>query len=315
MVFEFAIEPELVATWGNLNNYRFFVDKFGIGESRIMAEYPKLKNWRRRVLAVAPNDGMALQRVTALIQILSESMIARNSVNYDGNLEWLKNAEEEDSNLPFQAILARLNPRKYPNVLNAEIIGVSNNSKWHIQEQLPDVPRQASDIAEAIRPLLNNCHKAIFIDPYFMAKDNWWKWQQPFLKFMECLPIERYALSELRVEFHASADFSDARSSQHFKQRCTERLKDCIPNGLSVRFKRWKEKPLGEKLHDRYLITDIGGVDFSTGIDEGTEGQTQKIALLKLNTYRKIWEDYVSEHPAFFAEDEFTLVGNKIITS
>ncbi|MBU1864375.1 MAG: hypothetical protein KKH94_11985 [Candidatus Omnitrophica bacterium] len=313
MVFEFAIEPELVATWGDFNNYRFFVDKFGIGQSRIMAEYPKLKNWRRKVLVAAPKDGMELERVTALIQILSENMIARNTVNYDGNIEWLENTEKEDSNLPFQAILALSNPRNYPNVLNAKILGVSNNSKWHIKEQLPDVPRKASDIAEAIRPLLQNCHTAIFIDPYFMAKDDWWKWQRPFIKFMQALPIERYGPSQLRVEFHSSANFGYAPSSQLFKQRCTERLTGCIPEGLSVCFKRWKEKPGGKQLHDRYLITDIGGVDLSTGLDEGSEGKTQKISLLKLNTYETTWKDYVSE-PAFnLAEGEFTILGCKIL--
>ena len=61
-------------------------------------------------------------------------------------------------------------------------------------------------------------------------------------------------------------------------------------------------------MHDRYLITDIGGVDFSTGLDEGSEGKTQKISLLRLNTYETVWKDYLSEHPAFdLAEDEFTL--------
>jgi len=212
---------------------------------------------------------------------------------------------------PFHAILALSNPRNHPSVLNSQMLGVSNNLKWYITEQLPDVPRKASDIAEAIRPLLQNCHTAIFIDPYFMAKDDWWKWQRPFLKFMQALPIERYGPSQLQVEFHSSANFGYAPSSQLFKQRCSERLTDCIPEGLSVRFRRWKEKPAGKQLHDRYLITDIGGVDFSTGLDEGSEGKTQKISLLKLNTYKTVWKDYVSE-PAFnLAEDEFTIPESK----
>jgi len=315
MVFEFAVEPELVATCGEPHNYRYFYEKFGIGQPRIMSEYPKLQNWRRQVLrAASGKDGLELSRILEMIAMLSEARISRKTDGYDGNIAWLENAEQEDNVSPFHAILALSNPRNHPSVLNSQMIGVSNNLKWHIKEQLPDVPRKASDIAEAIRPLLQNCHTAIFIDPYFMAKDDWWKWQRPFLKFMQALPIERYGPSQLRVEFHASANFGYAPSSQLFKQRCMERLTGCIPEGLSVRFKRWKEKPAGKQLHDRYLITDIGGVDFSTGLDEGSEGKTQKISLLKLNTYETVWKDYVSEHPAFnLAEDEFTILGCKIL--
>jgi len=98
MVFEFAIEPGLVATWGELSNYRYFYEKFGIGQPRMMAEYPKLQNWRRRVLQAATGKGdMELQRVTAMVTMLSESMISRTTDCYDGNTEWLENAEQEDS--------------------------------------------------------------------------------------------------------------------------------------------------------------------------------------------------------------------------
>jgi hypothetical protein len=315
MVFEFAIEPELVATCGEPHNYRYFYEKFGIGQPRMMAEYPKLQNWRRRVLQAAVGKGdMELQRVTAMVAMLSETMISRKTAGYDGNIEWLKNAEQEDSVSPFHAILALSNPRKHPSVLNAQVLGVSNDSKWHINKQLPDVPRKAPDIAEAVRPLLHNCHIAIFIDPYFMVGDDWQKWQRPFGKFMQELPMERYGLTQLRVEFHSSVDMKNAPSAEFFKQRCMEKLAEHIPDGLSIRFKRWKQKPGGKKLHDRFLITDIGGVDFSTGLDEGREGETQKISLLEQNAFKTTWEDYMSDVPAFnLAEDEFTILDRKIL--
>ena len=311
MVFEFAIEPELVATWGEFNNYRYFYDKFGIGQSRIMAEYPKLQNWRRRVLIAGPKDGMEHQRLTAIISILTEKMIERNTAHYDGNVTWLENSEKEDINLPFQAILALSNPRNNPNVLNGSALGISTNLKWDMDRQMPAVPRKASDMAKAVRPLLHNCHTAIFIDPYFMARDNWQKWRQPFESFMQELSITRYKYSELRIEFHAAADIQYACSAELFKKRCEERLAGCIPSGLSVCFKRWTQKPKGKKLHDRYIITDIGGVDFSIGLDEGVDGETQKISILEKNTYEIVWNDYVSVHPAFDLapdkKDEFIL--------
>ena len=81
MVFEFAVEPELVATCGERDNYRYFYEKFGIGQPRIMSEYPKLQNWRRQVLrAASGKKDEELQRITAMIAILSEARISRCNV-------------------------------------------------------------------------------------------------------------------------------------------------------------------------------------------------------------------------------------------
>ena len=310
MVFEFAIEPELVATWGEFNNYRYFYDKFGIGQSRIMAEYPKLQNWRRKILKAGPKDGLELERLTAIISILSETMIERNTKCYDGNIDWLKNAEIEDKNQPFYAILASSNSCQNPKVLDPAILGVSNNSKWHISEQLPDVPRNASEINKAVQPLLTNCHKAIFIDPFFMAGPDILKWKRPFEMFMRTLSTSRYQPSEIQIEVHSSADIHKAPTEEYFETRCRRELANVIPCGLLVHFKRWRQKLGGKKLHDRYLLTDLGGVDFSIGLDQGEKGEVQKISLLKKNTYENVWEDYMSSHPAFDSLPGFTIPEN-----
>ncbi len=47
MVYEYALEPELVATWGNRQDFRYFVEKFGLGQPRIVSRYPK--PWKRLV--------------------------------------------------------------------------------------------------------------------------------------------------------------------------------------------------------------------------------------------------------------------------
>jgi len=314
MVFEYAIDPDLVATWGNLSNYRIFHDKFGLGEPRIMAEYPALKDWRRRVLhAATGKDGMEMNRVTAMISILSETMIKRNVEGYNDNLDWLESTEKEDHQLPFDAILALSNPRNHQNVLNPEMLGLIQDPKWDKKQQLPEVPRRADDMARIIQPLLKNCRRSVFIDPYFMMRD-WRKWQRPFAVFMKILQTERREKSQLQIEVHSSADLYNAPSAEYFEEQCTNKLKDSIPHGWRVCFKRWKQKPSGKKLHDRYLITDIGGVSFSKGLDEESEGDTQQISLLKVNTYKTVYEDYLSNHPAFELEPEFTIIGDRKIT-
>ena len=85
MVYEFAIEPDLVATWGTLPKYRYFMDNFGLGTPRIMSEFPKLKNWRRRVLqAASGREGLEMQRITAMVNYLGEILVKRDEAAYDG---------------------------------------------------------------------------------------------------------------------------------------------------------------------------------------------------------------------------------------
>ena len=45
--------------------------------------------------------------------------------------------------------------------------------------------------------------------------------------------------------------------------------------------------------HDRHILTDIGGVSFSAGLDEGDENETEEISLLTMEVYRLRWNQYV----------------------
>lgn len=47
MLYEYAIEPELVATWSDRKVGRYFADKFGLGSPRIVSRYPK--RWKKLV--------------------------------------------------------------------------------------------------------------------------------------------------------------------------------------------------------------------------------------------------------------------------
>lgn len=311
MIHEYAIEPGLVAMWGNLENYRYFAEKFGVGQQRIMSEYPKFKNWRRQVLMAATGkDGMELQRITALIKILSEIMIVRNMAIYDGTISWLENAEKEDERLPFHAILASSNPSENSRVLSEKTLGTSYNLKWNAKKQII-IPRKANEMAVVLSVMLRNCNTAIFVDPYFLLPGNQThKWEKTFGAFFKELSKNRSisSQSQFRVEVHASAEVHKAPSSDFFKNQCIRCMSGYIPDGLSVCFKRWNQKPGGKKLHDRYILTDLGGVDFSIGLDEGFEGEDQKLTLMERGIYNDIWSRYASNHPAFDLDTDSLVV-------
>ena len=82
-----------------------------------------------------------------------------------------------------------------------------------------------------------------------------------------------------------------------------------IPQGLEVCFKRWRQKQGGDLLHDRFILTDLGGVEFSMGLDDGDAGQVTKVHILSDNSYKTTWDKYLSETPAYEFVDEVIIKG------
>ncbi len=110
MIYEYALEPELVATWHEHHAGRYFKEKFGIGQGRLVSRYPK--HWKRLVWeALASADQNVQKRMEALLAFLTETMILRATpYHYNGERPWLENAEAEHARCAFRAIVARSNP-------------------------------------------------------------------------------------------------------------------------------------------------------------------------------------------------------------
>lgn len=79
-------------------------------------------------------------------------------------------------------------------------------------------------------------------------------------------------------------------------------------NTITVSFIRWKERKGGEKLHNRYVLTNLGGVSLGAGFEAGTEGQTDDVLLLPSDLYKRRWKQYVENDGSFEKVDAPTPV-------
>lgn len=61
-------------------------------------------------------------------------------------------------------------------------------------------------------------------------------------------------------------------------------------------------------MHNRYVLTDIGGVQFSTGLDEGEEGTNDDVIRLSAESYEKRYQDYAGPGFSFDPDGEPFLV-------
>ena len=144
-------------------------------------------------------------------------------------------------------------------------------------------------MATLIASLLLLSKEIIFIDPYFNPSKRQYK--QSFKAFFQL--IESRDIEDLpkRIEIHTK----DQLSADYLKDQCIR----LIPNGLQTTIKIWRQRTNGEALHNRYILTDIGGVIFPHGLDEGEPGENDDITLLDKEQYELHWSQYASNAPAF----------------
>jgi hypothetical protein len=68
--------------------------------------------------------------------------------------------------------------------------------------------------------------------------------------------------------------------------------------------RRLGQKTGGEKLHNRYILTDLGGVAFGVGLDEGDDGETDDLTLMDRALYELRWSQYDGDPPPGFEQEE-----------
>ncbi len=292
MIHEYALEPELVASWVDHRIGRYFIEKFGLGQPRIVSRYPK--RWKRLVWEAFTSDNdVERARMTELLERLSETMVKRRDGRWDPNAGWLHNAEDEHVRVPFHAILARSNPRGHAKVLVADEI---DNSAllWSVRRGYT-IPRTAIEMAAAVASMLRIADVLVFVDPHFGPENS--RYRRPLEQFLRSVVDGRPGEAPRRLEVHSSAD--GGSTTAFFGDGCRQQLPRCIPIGLRVAMVRLRQRQGGERLHNRYILTDLGGVIFGVGLDEGDPGDTDDIQLLDRAQYEKRWRQYAGEPPAF----------------
>ncbi len=300
MIYEYALEPVLLNNW---KDFRYFAEKFGVPKGRLISRYPR--KWERMVLASLTGCG-EIERKTieeALVN-LKRYLLPRHH-EWRDETDWLSNAETEHTKRPFHAVIAAANPRNRDFVLDAD--GVSEaNSLWRLPILLP-VQRVATVMAQRVAPLLCFSKRILFIDPHFRPQEI--RWRRSLQAFLEVATNTRRPGEVLKAEIHVNNEIE----INYFKAQCQKCLPEVIPIGLRVRIVQWQEKPLGEKLHNRFILTDIGGVSFGVGLDDsdGEDGQTDDIQLLNEESYNSRFAQYAGSSPAFDLVAEFIVDGRR----
>jgi hypothetical protein len=327
MFYEFAVDPKLIALWCGRERYMDLLNIFGVDAKRIPSQFPK--NWWKQVeesfLSDFPNPTkrqIICKEVTR--EFLKKRKVKRGSKNYTLESSWVVNAEREHTIRPFQGILVKNNFHNSPSLTvltsSEDILDLPKLANSCIVSRTPE------ELVKPIVPLLRCCEYAVFIDPYFDISP---RFLEPFERALRILVNERYGNASPKVQLHTSTErfFNGVRSLEEDKKKAANlldkfrnQLPNIIPFELEVRVVVWKERLRGQKLHNRYLLTDIGSVIYGTGLDcnaesfhqELQQGQTDTISCLSEENHVTIWCEYMEtfkENLAFDKVDEINVKG------
>lgn len=323
MVYEFALDPELVARWHDRKEFLFFEEKFGVRSRRIVSAYPR--SWKKLVWeafhrGASSKNQNARTRITEVIQHLSKNSVRRHSSFPEIDV-WLERAEKEHEQRPFHAIVATKNPRRQSFVITADGLIEKGHECWNIPELSP-TSRTAEEIAGALLPAMRLCRQAILVDPYFDPNKR--RFRTTFKAILESVKENVCGLNQIEFELHTSIDRffkswerGESRDPENEKRVSFQLIADfknwlpflMVP-GVELKIVIWKQKERGEKLHNRYLLTDMIGVMLGSGSDSAEDQdsiETDDMVLLDEKQYTARREQFIGSCPAF------DLVGQPLI--
>lgn len=286
MIKEFAIQPEVMATW---NYFHSYFEDFGVGHGRLICVYPI--TWKNKVheLAATLNRDVHAHSIRSKISAARHRFILPVRHDYDGHRgDWQMNAEM--ANAPFDAVIATENPRKKKNVLIAGDFDKAQEP-YRTQPQ-QDLQRTPEAMTKAASSLLSLCEEFRIVDPFFDPSGGW---GETFKQMLSVCPDGGATLKvcEIHTRFRDGMNFSAVES--HYQRH----LGRDLPAGLTVRIAHWNEALAIGKLHPRYLITELGGIKFDYGFDGDTNPlERNEAILLHHERLLELIARYTTPHPS-----------------
>ena len=172
------------------------------------------------------------------------------------------------------------------------------------------IARDAKALADAVAPLLRCCAQVVFVDPYFSCLKR--THLDSFLGFVVALRSRVGLAYPGRIEVVTALAGYNPPTWRDFKGACEDKILPHLPAGWRVRFVVVNDiGSRGEKLHNRYILTDLGGIVFGVGLDSGSAKEADDLSVMSREQYEKRWEQYAGPSPEFSVEgtNELILTG------
>jgi hypothetical protein len=258
---EYAVDPQSLTDIGSLVA---LIQSFENHPERLVADCPK--KWANDVLsaitALKHQDVMPIQRHSLkekLRKLVHENLCRNRRTDiWHRNAEtWLSYAEREHMAKPFDAILSDGKPTIATGV-TYPIKGLWMNAPvcW-TQARQQHVNRTASQIVSMALPLLRVSKRVMLVDPYFcFTYPNWGNYKPLLVELINRL-VGFPGVSTVRaIEIHTSNRYGGLQALMD------KEVLPLLPRDFKVVCKSWPQS----EMHDRFILTDVGGLFLGHGL-------------------------------------------------
>lgn len=318
MIYEYALNPALVVDWAIAKIGRY-VRQFGMDQRRLVSDFPD--NWESLVYGAFyqhfdyKDDSEEFQKaqldLTAYLQILTDYMVYRK-VKISGDTNWLDAAVKEHSYRPFYAIFTSKTDdlSSLGEVITEENLDDIRDIRWWLPTVKP-TRKSASEIAVFLRPLLKACSEIHIVDPYFDFDPNRPRFEKTLVEIVnqaimlpravQCIPsITIITGVERNNRNHQTTDQEAKNFAHNIQKRAKENLSKQIENfDIKIQLIVLKNIPKCDPLHNRCVLTNIGGVIFPFGTDdydrEHNHSATDDLMLMPKGIYEARWKRFVKK--------------------
>jgi hypothetical protein len=205
-------------------------------------------------------------------------------------------------------VIGAANPRQHPVVLvgtdlddtvDYDNLDSSDSRLLWKASRSAIVRRDAAQMAKAVTVPLKRCGRVLFVDKHFGPENA--RHRKPFEQFMRVLAERDGRLPEVELHIGANAERGFCESE------CQKRLAGSFSTELRIRVVRWNPGDL----HNRFILTDCGGVAFLEGLDEfdGAGREEDVVVILDQDVSKQLLNDYEPSAGKLRFVDEFCFWG------
>jgi hypothetical protein len=214
----------------------------------------------------------------------------REASKYDDAKPWFANAIMEDRREKFRAILVKTERSSDPRVVRVDDLD-DEHLFWKVERSCR-MSRSAAEIAKLARPILRQSREIVLVDPFLISTD--------YKNGPSCVTSRHLSsLAAILQQFRWDA-------GRYVAYHCGDKelsnggitwgavdtaISRCVPRGFTLIIRAWPQR----ELHNRFILTDIGGLSFGHGLDEDINAARpgrDDVSLLDEAHWRERWNEF-----------------------
>lgn len=297
MMYEYALEPEMVSKWGKSPQCRFYFREFDKNQGRLVSYYPK--KWAKKVLDSFNGNDIELKRLVEMLELFKQRSVKRNEYLWDTDSTWINNVIKEHRNNSFDGILVEDNPSNIPGIINEKELDDGYTEGWDIPSG-KSIRREPKEMAESVKNILTYCKWVKFIDPYIDPFRP--KYEATLKEFFKVLINKKTGKSVLDAQVHTF--YKGQTDNRIGRENYLEKYQSILPAGVKLKVFFWENKNDNKKMHNRYILTNHVGVTFLNGLDAGEKGEKDNVNRLDYNQYLELCNDFQTDAQTFHKASE-----------